>query len=97
VYNGGVPLNVQEKAMPLSISAFPNPAQESITIKHSFNSSSNPVLTITDILGKEVMKVNLISQEQTINLSQLTNGIYFATISSTEGKSNTIKIVENKH
>jgi len=73
-----------------SFKAFPNPTQNSWTIK------SNQVLNeiqIFDMLGKNVMSVIPESREVNIDANQLSNGIYFAQIKSTSGI-NSIKLVK---
>ena len=75
-----------------SIAIYPNPASETFVVKHNFNSVS--VLSLTNILGQNVMNIQLNSQQQSIDITSLDKGIYFATITGKEGKSKTIKIVK---
>lgn len=84
---------ITERLESLSISVYPNPAVDNIIVKHGFNPHSNPVLTLTDVLGNTVLKTTLNNQEQTIDILNLTKGIYFATITGPEGKSKAIKII----
>ena len=70
--------------------AFPNPTQNSWTIK------SNQVVSeiqIFDVLGKNVMSVIPESREVNIDANLLPNGIYFAQITSPSGI-NSIKLVK---
>ncbi len=76
-----------------SVSIYPNPADGSITVNHNFNTASNPILSVVNVMGQNVMTAQLTIQQQTIDISSLCKGIYFAVISSKEGKSSTIKIV----
>ncbi|MEI6489213.1 MAG: nidogen-like domain-containing protein [Bacteroidota bacterium] len=82
---------ISENNNSASISLYPNPTSSTITVKHGFGSSAS--LSITNVVGQMVMTSLLTSQEQTIDISKLTKGIYFATIVSKEGNSKTIKLV----
>ncbi len=92
-YDANAVSGIIEKTEALSINVYPNPAIDNIIVKHGFSNHSNPLLTLTDVLGNNVLKTNLSNQEQAIDISNLTKGIYFATITSSEGKSKTIKII----
>lgn len=74
------------------ISIYPNPANESIVVKHNYTSTST--FALANVLGQHIMTFDLNSQQQSIDISSLEKGIYFATIASKEGKSKTIKIVK---
>ncbi len=75
-----------------TISVYPNPADGWITLKHNMGSSA--ILTITDLIGQKVISEQVTNKEQTIDISKLSKGIYFATISNKEGKTKTIKVVK---
>src|ERR1035437_8748556 len=92
-YDATAVSGITEKVEALSISVYPNPAIDNIIVKYGFDLHSNPMLILTDVLGNNVLKTRLNTQEQTVDISNLTKGIYFATITSSEGKSKTIKIV----
>ena len=92
-YDASLATGITETQSPSSISVYPNPADNYIVIKHNFNASSSPTLSIANVVGQNILHTQLSSQEQTIDISKLSKGIYFATIISKEGKSKTIKIV----
>ena len=50
-------------------------------------------LVMVDVLGKVVMTTALTASQQTIDISTLPQGIYFATITNKNGVSKTMKIV----
>ena len=76
---------------PTSISEFknefalyPNPANEMLNIEFDsqFN-NENTTVTVSNMLGKDLIKINnIISNKATIDISSLTNGIYFVNTSS---------------
>ncbi|MBT8274410.1 MAG: T9SS type A sorting domain-containing protein [Bacteroidia bacterium] len=70
--------------------AFPNPTQNSWTIKSNQEISE---VQIFDMLGKKVMTVVPNTRDINIDANQLSNGIYFAQITSPSGI-NSIKLVK---
>ena len=72
------------------ISIYPNPADGIITLRHNFGTSA--LLSITNLIGQCVITEQLTNNEQTIDISKLQNGIYFATITNKQGNSKTIKL-----
>ena len=57
-----------------NITIYPNPAKNLITIKGDFNGLEN--ITILNLLGQKVMEKALISNEEKIDVSSLSNGVY---------------------
>ncbi|MCW3085984.1 MAG: hypothetical protein JWP12_3350 [Bacteroidetes bacterium] len=92
-YDASVATGIAEINPANSLSVYPNPSTGNITIKHSYSLTSNPVVTMVDVLGKTVLTTALISNQQTIDINALPQGIYFATITSKDGISKTMKIV----
>ena len=74
-----------------AVSVYPNPVKNILNIKTELTIESVEVI---NILGKNVLTI---SKDQmtnnTVNLSELRNGIYFVNISA-EGKKQTIKVVK---
>jgi hypothetical protein len=71
------PLSVNETAVPESISIFPNPAHDFVTI-----SISEPAMvTLFDMTGKAVESYSL-SQTENISTESLSAGIYFIQVNS---------------
>ncbi|MCX6295860.1 MAG: T9SS type A sorting domain-containing protein [Bacteroidetes bacterium] len=91
-YDASLAVGISNIVQPSSISIYPNPANETIVVKHNFTSAS--ILTLSNMLGQNVMTVQLTTQQQSVDISSLINGVYFATITSKEGKSKTIKIIK---
>lgn len=74
-----------------SFSAYPNPAQ------NEWNIASNQTITsvrLMDVTGKQIKSLQPNDVNVVINASELSNGIYFANI-TTENGSKTVKLVKN--
>lgn len=78
-----------------SLLLYPNPANEQVTI--STGAISNGVISITDLLGKEIITIQYNSSVTTIDVSnKLSRGNYFVRIFSSEGNTIAIKkLVKN--
>lgn len=80
-------------------SIYPNPTTGKLNIE--FNVTKNTVITaeVLDALGKVVMKqtLNFSTSEntQSINISNLANGLYFVNLTNLENKKQTIRIVKD--
>jgi type IX secretion system substrate protein/nidogen-like len=90
-YDAALATGINTLDLANSISIFPNPATESFIVKHNFSSAE---LSLTNVIGQTVMSVKLNSQQQSVDINTLDKGVYFATITSKEGKSKTMKIVK---
>ncbi len=66
-------LGVNENNKPKTI-IFPNPATNQITIKGEFD--SNESITIYNMLGQKVMERQINSNEEKVDVSKLSNGVY---------------------
>jgi hypothetical protein len=84
------PLNVNDFTRNL-ISISPNPSKGIITI----NTENTLNLTICDITGKVVFSKNNVTNDETINLSNLQNGVYLAKMVTETGVEETKKIILN--
>jgi Neuraminidase (sialidase) len=67
-----------------SISIYPNPATNSITISKSTSESTDGY--IYNITGKTMMKLNLTNQSNTIDISTLPSGLYFVLLDNQSTK-----------
>lgn len=82
-----------------SISAYPNPFSNDITISYNLNTkvSSDASLIITDITGRFVVTEKITTDKGIITLSpEINSGIYFVSISNGGKKLSTIKVVRTK-
>lgn len=84
-----------------NVRAYPNPAQNETNIEYTLNNNGNVVITVADIMGREVIRMNQGNQSANstknvaINTSNLSNGTYFYTI-NVNGVKQTNKLVINK-
>lgn len=93
-YDVSLATGITEKEPAVGFSIYPNPSDGSITVRHNYSLASEPVLSITDVLGKTVQSAVLASGQQTIDISSLPQGIYFAAITGKEGRGKTVRIVK---
>ena len=71
----------------VNVSVYPNPASNILTVTNA----NNTEISILNILGKEVAKVNNSSANQKINISHLPSGTYFVRVDSKVFKINVVK------
>ena len=69
------PQNMDEE-MQTTFSLYPNPANNEFTISLNIN-QSNLELEVYDVLGNKVINKILTNETSTINIEQLSNGLYF--------------------
>jgi hypothetical protein len=63
---------------PLNFSIYPNPANQLIQINNP--TQKQTTFTITDLVGNIIIKKNINKSTESINIAQLSNGIYLITI-----------------
>jgi PKD repeat protein len=81
-------------AQPSSISVYPNPAHNNISVTVLDNTSS---ISVTDIIGQTVVpeqKVSGTQQVQTIDIANLANGVYFIKVASTDSHIKIIRFIK---
>jgi hypothetical protein len=73
---------------------FPNPTKTYCDIKFDNNPNGNIAICITDLSGKQIMKVEKeASKEVRLNISQLKSGVYFVKITDKYGFNEINKII----
>lgn len=90
VIEGDNPLSINNNVLEEDLVIYPIPAKDMVTISSSI-ALNNAVYTIYDITGKQVLNANLNSN--TINVSQLSTGIYVLKI-TVDGKHKTQKLIK---
>jgi PKD repeat protein len=86
--------DINETGYNLSVTAFPVPANNYITIKTENNSIT--AIKIINQTGKEVISLPHFHTSKTIDIKQLTPGIYFILLFDDENKQlGTLKIIKH--
>ncbi len=74
---------------------YPNPVSSDMHIQ--FKEASKGVISITDLSGKEIIQKNIDNQlNYSIDVSSLTNGLYFITYEDAQGQRSVRKFVVNR-
>ena len=71
----------------------PNPATNNTTIDYTIGSAENVTIEVVDITGKVVFSKNNVTNNETINLSNLQTGVYLAKMVTETGVEETKKII----
>ncbi|MBM3184913.1 MAG: T9SS type A sorting domain-containing protein [Bacteroidetes bacterium] len=82
-------LSINEIENAFGLSVYPNPANEVINV--SLNKSTNATISVVDVAGKVVKTASIDGLTSSINATDLTNGVYYVTI--TDGTSVATEIV----
>lgn len=90
-YSGESMLSIEE-ANKTTLSIFPNPTKEKLTI--SSNNANLENISIFNIQGQEVLRVKFQQNEQTITVSSLQAGVYFLKAESDTGQQLVSKFVK---
>lgn len=83
-----VPTNDIKKNAVGNFNLYPNPAQNTVRIEMS-NAGATAVVSVTDVVGNEVIKTTVSGKTNTLNVSELPNGVYQVSIGNEYG--NTVK------
>lgn len=84
-----------------NLNAYPNPARNEANIEYTLNNNGNVIITLTDIMGRNVLTINKGNQAANtiyrvaLNTNTLNNGTYFYTL-NVNGVKETKKLVINK-
>ncbi len=78
-------LNTKTINNKLLVNYYPNPANTSLNIELGELPIDGTTLTLTNTLGKEVLKTNLHVLSTDLNISHLKRGVYFITIKNKQG------------
>jgi hypothetical protein len=76
-------LSINEVENSFGLNVYPNPANEVINV--SLSKSTNATISVVDVAGKVVKTSSINGLTSSINASDLTNGVYYVTI--TDGTS----------
>lgn len=93
-----VGIKAQSQNNPVGLSVYPNPFTNQFNLSAlNLNSESITQLKILDVLGKKVLETNYQKRSElheTIDLSTMSNGVYFITITN-NNKQSVYRIVKN--
>ncbi|MBS1535096.1 MAG: T9SS type A sorting domain-containing protein [Bacteroidetes bacterium] len=91
-------LNTQIFGILNSIKAYPNPTHSATYLSYSLNQNADVKIIITNSLGQIVYQKTKTStlgeNQETIDLSLLSSGVYFISL-QTSGQKSTVKVVKN--
>lgn len=76
------PTEVNEISQELSVSVFPNPSNGQFQLNIENLQSTNAIIEIYNATGEKVFSSNVSKQEDEINLSNFSKGIYFIKVTS---------------
>jgi len=76
-----------------SLLVYPNPAKENIIIKNAF-SADKTTLVIADAIGRVVASHSINSNEEKVDVTNLSNGVYVLTLKQGNSIIKTIKLVK---
>lgn len=82
-------LGIDESTSNHGISVYPNPATETLNVK----AENFDLCTVVNTLGQTVISEPIVNGELHLNISQLTNGVYFVKCSG-DGTVETVKIIK---
>ncbi len=89
------PTALKEQQLAASLSVYPNPVENELTIEVQWSQTESLTFTMTDALGKIVVKNTLTSSKTIVNTADLDKGIYFLTVSGGDGKAvKTTKLIK---
>ncbi|HTF05421.1 MAG TPA: T9SS type A sorting domain-containing protein, partial [Bacteroidia bacterium] len=73
-----------EETSASAFNVFPNPATDVLTIQVNATVSDLQYCTVTDVLGREVMRVPVNNSSLTVSVAKLASGVYYWTMWSDE-------------
>lgn len=79
----------------ISLSAFPNPTNDFLTLHIDGDYIDGLDCTMYDISGKEIMQMQIGSSETSIDMQSLPSATYFVRITKGKNEVKTFKIVKN--
>lgn len=88
----GQPVSIEEESISLLLNAYPNPANNSLNIE------SNEVISevlILNLNGQNLYSQTLEAKNLAIDVSNLSNGVYFYQVITTNGKTSVNRFIKN--
>lgn len=91
-YNELQVLGIEDQLLKETFAIYPNPVTDVFNVSFP-QQTERAVVTIFDVLGKQVMLKNISAVENKVNISELASGVYIASIAA-EGAVNNFKILK---
>ena len=88
-------VGIKETALNISLSIFPNPTSDFLTLKVEDYNNETLSFDLLDEQGKLVLNEQITNQETQVAMSTLARGSYFINIVHTNKKIQTFKIIKN--
>ena len=88
-------VGIKETALNISLSIFPNPTSDFLTIKVEDYNNEALSYSLLDEQGKLVLNEQIITQDTQVAMSTLARGAYFINVLQANKKIQTFKIIKN--
>ena len=88
-------VGIKETALNISLSVFPNPTSDFLTLKVEDYNNEALSYNLLDEQGKLVLNEQIITQDTQVAMSTLARGAYFINIVQANKKIQTFKIIKN--
>ena len=88
-------VGIKETALNISLSVFPNPTSDFLTLKVADYNNEALSYKLLDQQGKLVLNEQIITQDTQVAMSTLARGAYFINIVQANKKIQTFKIIKN--
>lgn len=89
-------LGIKETSLNISLSAFPNPTTENLTLQISDYNNEQLSYQLFDMQGKQLKNGEITAQQTQINMNSLPKAIYFINVVNQENKKvKSYKIIKN--
>ena len=88
-------VGIKETALNISLSVFPNPTSDFLTLKVQDYNNEALSYNLLDEQGKLVLNEQITTQDTQIAMSTLARGIYFINVLQANKKIQTFKIIKN--
>ena len=91
-YNALLVLGAEDQLRAEQFAIYPNPVKTTVNISFP-ESITNANFTLYNVIGSEVLRATVSTGDNSVDVSQLTSGIYIANIKS-DNKSNSFKLIK---
>ena len=89
-------LGIKETALNISLTAFPNPTMDNLTLQISDYNNEKLSYQLFDMQGKQLSNGQIVAQQTQINMNSLPTATYFVNVVNQENKKvQSFKIIKN--